>query len=80
MEAGNYYNTRIINSGRNGPTYGIYGSKGVASILNFPGSREPSCSWKDSTGIFWMYGGLGNGRNETGIQEIRLLFTTRHVK
>jgi hypothetical protein len=45
---------------------GIYGIKGVESILNKPGARELGISWTDSLGNYWMYGGRGITRNGTG--------------
>jgi hypothetical protein len=42
---------------------GIYGTKGVASATNQPGSRRRAISWTDGSGNFWMMGGLGNASN-----------------
>ena len=36
---------------------GIYGTKGAASPGNIPGARELGCSWNDSVGNFWLFGG-----------------------
>lgn len=38
---------------------GIYGTKGVPSPLNKPGSRSSSVGWTDATGNLWLFGGLG---------------------
>jgi hypothetical protein len=38
---------------------GAYGSKGVADPANVPGSRQPSVSWTDAEGDFWLFGGSG---------------------
>lgn len=38
---------------------GIYGNKGVVNINNKPGGRYQSCSWKDSQGNLWLFGGYG---------------------
>lgn len=38
---------------------GIYGTLGVAAAENFPGSRASAVSWKDSSGNFWLFGGVG---------------------
>jgi hypothetical protein len=38
---------------------GIYGTLGVASASNVPGGREGSVSWTDSSGNFWLFGGMG---------------------
>jgi len=42
---------------------GVYGTKGVPSALNTPGSRMGSVSWKDLAGNLWLWG--GNGISET---------------
>ena len=40
--------------------YGIYGTKGVPSINNYPGARETSISWFDSSNKkLWLFGGSG---------------------
>jgi N-acetylneuraminic acid mutarotase len=36
---------------------GTYGTKGVASTFNVPGSRFGSSGWMDSKGNLWLYGG-----------------------
>jgi N-acetylneuraminic acid mutarotase len=36
---------------------GVYGTMGVASPLNVPGSRNGSASWTDSSGRFWLFSG-----------------------
>ena len=38
---------------------GNYGSPGIASPNNVPGSRRFGVSWKDSSGNFWLFGGQG---------------------
>jgi N-acetylneuraminic acid mutarotase len=43
---------------------GIFGTKGVASINNKPGSRWESVSWIDSKGNIWLFG--GEGLDKTG--------------
>ena len=37
---------------------GVYGSQGVASASNIPGARAGAVSWADSSGNFWMFGGI----------------------
>jgi hypothetical protein len=37
----------------------VYGTKGIASVLNSPGSRQNSASWIDSSNNLWLYGGYG---------------------
>ncbi len=39
--------------------FGNYGTKGVFSPTNYPGSREFSTSWLDKNGNFWVFGGAG---------------------
>ena len=36
---------------------GVYGTKGVAAPANVPGARYDSCSWTDSSGDLWLFGG-----------------------
>lgn len=38
---------------------GVYGTEGVASSNNAPGSRESAVTWTDRDGNFWLFGGLG---------------------
>ncbi len=38
---------------------GIYGTKGTAATTNVPGGRNSAISWTDSSGNFWLFGGLG---------------------
>ncbi len=38
---------------------GVYGTQGVGSASNVPGSRFSASSWVDSSGVFWMFGGYG---------------------
>ena len=38
---------------------GAYGTQGVASTSNSPGSRQYPVSWIDSSGNFWLFGGSG---------------------
>ena len=40
---------------------GIYGTKGVSSPANTPGSRQAYCRWKDNAGNLWLYGGTDYG-------------------
>jgi len=46
-------------AGNNTGTYANYGTQGVASSTNIPGSRSKQSFWKDNTGNFWMFGGSG---------------------
>lgn len=45
--------SNLINQG------GTYGTKGVAAAGNIPGARHSSISWRDSNGVFWLFGGYG---------------------
>jgi hypothetical protein len=36
---------------------GVYGTQGVASVSNIPGSRASSTGWSDNSGNFWLMGG-----------------------
>ncbi|MEO5673748.1 MAG: kelch repeat-containing protein [Chitinophagales bacterium] len=39
---------------------GVYGTKGVPSVNNYPGARGYGCAtWVDSSGNFWLFGGFG---------------------
>lgn len=40
---------------------GVYGTLGIPSATNIPGSRILSASWKDNSGDFWVFGGSGYG-------------------
>ncbi|HLX54202.1 MAG TPA: kelch repeat-containing protein, partial [Aquella sp.] len=37
---------------------GIYGTQGIGSTSNIPGARYEGMSWVDSSGNFWLFGGL----------------------
>lgn len=38
---------------------GVYGAQGSGSASNFPGGRYGACSWIDSSGNLWLFGGFG---------------------
>ena len=38
---------------------GVYGTEGVGSTSNVPGSRDNAVSWTDSSGNLWLFGGGG---------------------
>jgi len=38
---------------------GLYGALGTASAGNLPGARQAASSWIDSSGNFWLFGGVG---------------------
>jgi hypothetical protein len=37
---------------------GVYGTQGVSAASNSPGARAAASTWTDSSGRFWMFGGL----------------------
>ncbi len=39
---------------------GVYGTLGVPSATNDPGSRSGASGWVDSRGNFWLFGGYGS--------------------
>lgn len=41
---------------------GVYGREGESSPNIFPGARENPVTWVDNQGNFWLFGGLGYGR------------------
>ncbi len=42
---------------------GSYGTIGVASATNKPGSRYDAITWTDSNGMLWLFGGYGYGES-----------------
>src|SRR5579862_4818006 len=38
---------------------GVYGTQGTAAASNVPGARYSANSWTDSSGNFWLFGGVG---------------------
>jgi N-acetylneuraminic acid mutarotase len=53
-------NQWIWMNGGSGPWQGgVYGTQGVPSPYNQPGSRELSISWTDNVGNLWLFGGHG---------------------
>lgn len=51
-------------SGNNQPNLnGNYGTIGVSSSSNYPGSRAYSANWIDSLGNLWIFGGQGYAEN-----------------
>jgi len=52
-------NTTIAYSGQPG----AYGTLGVPSAGNMPGSRQDATSWTDSSGNLWLLGGIGLDAN-----------------
>jgi len=42
-----------------GSSAGVYGTLGVPSTGNMPGSRNGAVTWTDRTGMLWLFGGYG---------------------
>jgi N-acetylneuraminic acid mutarotase len=42
---------------------GVYGTKGVPAAGDVPGSRYEAARWTDSSGNFWLFGGVGIAAN-----------------
>ncbi len=42
---------------------GIYGMKGIPSASNNPGGKSEICSWIDTNGDLWLFGGMGFDSN-----------------
>jgi len=39
---------------------GVFGTKGVPDIANYPPGLYEACSWTDTAGNFWLFGGASN--------------------
>lgn len=50
-----------------GNQYGNYGTQGVASVTNLPGSRAYGGCFKDNAGNFWIFGGGGYGQSNVSV-------------
>jgi len=46
---------------------GVYGTAGVSADANKPGARFRSYTWKDPSGLLWLYGGNGYGSSLDGL-------------
>jgi hypothetical protein len=44
---------------------GVYGQLGVPAATNSPGGRNYSASWVDSSGVVWVFGGVGYAEGAT---------------
>src|SRR5436190_806000 len=53
----------VISSTPNCGRSGTYGTMGTPAAGNTPGGRYQSETWVDSSGNFWLYGGLGFDAN-----------------
>ena len=56
-------NNSVATSTSNFP--GVYGTLGQSAAANVPGSRLSQTSWTDSSGNFWLFGGLGYDSTST---------------
>ncbi len=56
----------LTGSNATGSSAGVYGTIGVGSTTNTPGSRYGGSTWIDANGDLWMFGGSGNGQTGTG--------------
>lgn len=48
---------------------GVYGSKGVATPANKPGSRENATGWTDRSGNLWLFAGNGFAADVNGTDD-----------
>ena len=48
-----------ISGNNTGNATGIFGTQGIPSASNYPGAREYAVGGIDSSGSFWLFGGLG---------------------
>ena len=48
-----------VSGAKTANSYGVHGTKGVASATNAPGARRSSVSWMDASGNLWLFGGYG---------------------
>jgi hypothetical protein len=51
--------TWVSGSSGTNQDFGVYGTIGVAAAGNSPGAREYAAGFTDSSGNFWMFGGVG---------------------
>jgi N-acetylneuraminic acid mutarotase len=47
--------------------FGVYGTQGTPTAANKPGARENAVTWKDRSGNFWLFGGLGYASAGSGV-------------
>jgi len=47
-------------------TLGVYGTQGIESTTNVPGSRSASSTWYDGQGNLWLFGGLSGSQFDGG--------------
>jgi N-acetylneuraminic acid mutarotase len=63
----------IVACGGNCGISGVYGTLGVSSTGNSPGSRDQAISWTDNSGNLWLFGGFGVDANN-GLGELNDLW------
>ncbi len=49
---------------------GVYGTEGTAAPANVPGARAYAVSWTDTSGNFWLFGGLGPGAADAFLNDL----------
>ena len=52
-----------LNGSKTIPAFGIYGTKGVASVNTYPGARNYARTWTDASGNQFFFGGYGYSYN-----------------
>lgn len=57
--------TWMRGSTSNGTITGVYGTQGIASSANDPGSRHGAATWRDNSGNLWLFGGEGISSSPT---------------
>jgi N-acetylneuraminic acid mutarotase len=55
--------SNTVGSGYGQP--GVYGTLGVPTVGSVPGGRTTASNWTDSSGNFWLFGGLGFDISDT---------------
>jgi hypothetical protein len=62
-------------------TYGSYGEKGIGTSSTVPGGRSDATIWVDSsTGLFWLFGGLGFSDTGSGdMQDLWVYNTSSNI-
>jgi N-acetylneuraminic acid mutarotase len=55
-----------VSGSKNVARKGVYGTQGVASLANMPGTRYGSVLWMDTKGRLWLFGGKGYDSRGSG--------------
>ncbi len=53
-------NSVVATQSETGGASGVYGTMGTAAATNTPGGHSSSATWTDSSGTFWLFGGVGH--------------------